>query len=89
MHNFAGSGMKANNVDIAPKCSGMVCGYTNTIANICGFAAPQAVSILLASGVSSYRKQQGIKKCRLTYARSTMIFKCIFTQKINSFSEVS
>ena len=45
--------MKANNVDIAPKFSGMVCSYTNTIANISGFAAPQIVSFLLATGVSN------------------------------------
>ena len=44
--------MKANNVDIAPSCSGIVASYTNTIANLSGFAAPQIASILLNNGVS-------------------------------------
>jgi len=51
-------GMKTNNVDIAPLCSGYVVSYTNTVGNIAGFAAPQVATVLLNAGntISNWQK---------------------------------
>ena len=46
------TGCKGNPVDIAPRYSGILYAIGNTVGNISGFAAPQAVGVLLASGVS-------------------------------------
>jgi len=43
-------GMRANVLDIAPLCSGVVVSYTNTVGNISGFAAPQVATAFLKSG---------------------------------------
>ena len=41
-----------NFVEIAPPYAGTLFGLTNAIANICGFAAPYAVGLLVQGHVS-------------------------------------
>ena len=45
-------GYVVNHVDISPNHAGVLMGITNTVANLCGFAAPYVAGLLINQNVS-------------------------------------
>lgn len=60
LNGFNFSSVTCNHIDIAPNFSGTLMGFTNSVANIMGFLAPQIIGIILNGNVSNYFHFKGI-----------------------------